>query len=129
MDQTGLKLSDPPASLSASVCHHSLHQSGVLKGGCRAREAGPLSPPAPGAQGAGEGGQGVRRDTLAWCPLCGLTPPRGWKITVPTAQDRASVCSLSQTADGALINQLALLLLERSDSLYPVPQYEARVHR
>lgn len=37
--------------------------------------------------------------------------------------------AVTQTADGPLINQLALLLLERSDSLYPAPQYEARVHR
>lgn len=34
-----------------------------------------------------------------------------------------------QFADGALANQLALLLLERSNSLYQVPQYEAHVHR
>lgn len=37
--------------------------------------------------------------------------------------------SSPQFADGALSNQLALLLLERSDSLYQVPQYEAHVHR
>ncbi|XP_029333759.1 AP-5 complex subunit zeta-1 isoform X2 [Mus caroli] len=41
---------------------------------------------------------------------------------------QAFFSAVTQTADGALINQLALLLLERSDSLYPVPQYEARVH-
>lgn len=34
-----------------------------------------------------------------------------------------------QFADGALTKQLALLLLERSDSLFQVPQYEAHVHR
>ena len=34
-----------------------------------------------------------------------------------------------QFADGALASQLALLLLERSDSLYQVPGYEAGVHR
>ncbi|KAK2117097.1 AP-5 complex subunit zeta-1 [Saguinus oedipus] len=34
-----------------------------------------------------------------------------------------------QVADGALTNQLALLLLGRSDSLYPAPGYAARVHR
>ncbi|KAK2498579.1 hypothetical protein MC885_013020, partial [Smutsia gigantea] len=34
-----------------------------------------------------------------------------------------------QYADGAVANQLALLLLERSDSLYQVPQYDAQVHR
>lgn len=42
---------------------------------------------------------------------------------------QAFFSAVTQTADGPLINQLALLLLERSDSLYPVPQYEARVHR
>ncbi|XP_028611924.1 AP-5 complex subunit zeta-1 isoform X1 [Grammomys surdaster] len=42
---------------------------------------------------------------------------------------QAFFSAVTQTADGVLINQLALLLLERSDSLYPVPQYEARVHR
>ncbi|XP_029389727.1 AP-5 complex subunit zeta-1 isoform X2 [Mus pahari] len=41
---------------------------------------------------------------------------------------QAFFSAVTQTANGALINQLALLLLERSDSLYPVPQYEARVH-
>lgn len=47
-----------------------------------------------------------------------------------------SECGLSlclppdpQVADGTLTNQLALLLLERSDSLYQVAEYEARVHR
>lgn len=40
-----------------------------------------------------------------------------------------SLTSDPQFADKALINQLALLLLERSDSLYQVPGYEARVHR
>lgn len=42
---------------------------------------------------------------------------------------QAFFSAVTQTADGPLINQLALLLLERSDSLYPVPQYEASVHR
>ncbi|XP_014405479.1 PREDICTED: LOW QUALITY PROTEIN: AP-5 complex subunit zeta-1 [Myotis brandtii] len=37
--------------------------------------------------------------------------------------------SRSQFADGALTNQLARLLLERSDSLYQVPGYAARVHQ
>lgn len=37
--------------------------------------------------------------------------------------------AVGQFADGALTNQLARLLLERSDSLYPVPGYEACVHR
>lgn len=35
----------------------------------------------------------------------------------------------SQLTDKALTNQLALLLLERTDSLYQVPGYEASVHR
>ncbi|XP_055454582.1 AP-5 complex subunit zeta-1 [Psammomys obesus] len=42
---------------------------------------------------------------------------------------QAFFSAVTQCADGALINQLALLLLERSDSLFPGPQYEARVHR
>ncbi|XP_058425360.1 AP-5 complex subunit zeta-1 isoform X1 [Diceros bicornis minor] len=37
--------------------------------------------------------------------------------------------AVTQFANGALTNQLVLLLLERSNSLYQVPQYEARVHR
>lgn len=36
--------------------------------------------------------------------------------------------AVTQFADGALTNQLALAILERSDSLYQVPEYEARVH-
>ncbi|XP_058141714.1 AP-5 complex subunit zeta-1 [Dasypus novemcinctus] len=35
----------------------------------------------------------------------------------------------TQFADRALASQLVLLLLERSDSLFPVPGYEAQVHR
>ncbi|KAK2499195.1 hypothetical protein MC885_007088 [Smutsia gigantea] len=37
--------------------------------------------------------------------------------------------AVTKYVDGALANQLALLLLERSDSLYQVPQYDAQVHR
>ncbi|XP_003795491.1 AP-5 complex subunit zeta-1 [Otolemur garnettii] len=37
--------------------------------------------------------------------------------------------AVTQVTSGSLTNQLALLLLERSDSLYQVPQYEACVHR
>ncbi|XP_053411806.1 AP-5 complex subunit zeta-1 isoform X3 [Nycticebus coucang] len=37
--------------------------------------------------------------------------------------------AVTQVTNGSLTNQLALLLLERSDSLYQVPQYEACVHR
>ncbi|KAK1343612.1 hypothetical protein QTO34_016392 [Cnephaeus nilssonii] len=43
---------------------------------------------------------------------------------VPTLL-RAFFSAVTQFADGALTNQLARLLLERSDSLYPVPGYEA----
>ncbi|XP_077879796.1 AP-5 complex subunit zeta-1 isoform X3 [Ictidomys tridecemlineatus] len=42
---------------------------------------------------------------------------------------QAFFSAVIQFADRALTTQLALLLLERSDSLYQVPQYEARVHR
>ncbi|KAL1768594.1 AP-5 complex subunit zeta-1 [Sigmodon hispidus] len=41
---------------------------------------------------------------------------------------QAFFSAVTQFANGALINQLALLLLDRSDSLYQVPQYEAHVH-
>ncbi|XP_008070215.1 AP-5 complex subunit zeta-1, partial [Carlito syrichta] len=37
--------------------------------------------------------------------------------------------AVTQVADGALTNQLVLQLLERSNTLFRVPQYEARVHR
>ncbi|KAM5229193.1 AP-5 complex subunit zeta-1 [Ctenodactylus gundi] len=47
---------------------------------------------------------------------------------VPTLL-RAFFSAVTQVAVGPLTNQLALLLLERSDALYPAPQYEARVHR
>ncbi|KAI5257831.1 Ap-5 Complex Subunit Zeta-1 [Manis pentadactyla] len=47
---------------------------------------------------------------------------------VPTLL-QAFFSAVTEFADGALANQLALLLLERSDSLYQVPQYEAHVHR
>lgn len=46
----------------------------------------------------------------------------GWGLSLCLPPD-------PQFADGVLANQLALLLLERCDSLYQVPQYEARVHR
>lgn len=58
------------------------------------------------------------------------------------SQDRGRVCqetafpgagtesvSCPQFADGTLTSQLALLLLERSDMLYEVPEYQARVHK
>ncbi|KAM9583896.1 AP-5 complex subunit zeta-1 isoform 1-T1 [Trichechus inunguis] len=37
--------------------------------------------------------------------------------------------AVTQVADGALTAQLALVLLERSNFLFQVPQYEAQVHR
>nr|XP_055148185.1 AP-5 complex subunit zeta-1 isoform X2 [Symphalangus syndactylus] len=46
---------------------------------------------------------------------------------VPTLL-QAFFSAVTQVADRALINQLALLLLGRSDSLYPAPGYAARVH-
>ncbi|XP_074137314.1 AP-5 complex subunit zeta-1 isoform X2 [Sminthopsis crassicaudata] len=36
---------------------------------------------------------------------------------------------VTEFADGTLINQLVVLLLERSDSLFDVPQFKAAVHR
>ncbi|XP_048186000.1 AP-5 complex subunit zeta-1 [Perognathus longimembris pacificus] len=42
---------------------------------------------------------------------------------------RAFFSAVTQVADGTLINQLALLILERSDSLYQVAGFKARVHR
>ncbi|XP_076996618.1 AP-5 complex subunit zeta-1 [Tamandua tetradactyla] len=36
---------------------------------------------------------------------------------------------VAQFAEGALADRLVLLLLERSDSLFPVPGYEVQVHR
>lgn len=47
---------------------------------------------------------------------------------VPTLL-QAFFSAVTQFADGALTSQLALLLLERSDSLYAVPGFEAHVHR
>ncbi|XP_023569229.1 AP-5 complex subunit zeta-1 isoform X1 [Octodon degus] len=47
---------------------------------------------------------------------------------VPTLL-QAFFSAATQVADEALTNQLALLVLERSNTLYQVPQYEACVHR
>lgn len=47
---------------------------------------------------------------------------------VPTLL-QAFFSAVTQVTDGALTNQLARLVLERSDTLYQVPQYEACVHR
>ncbi|KAK2502164.1 hypothetical protein MC885_021338 [Smutsia gigantea] len=47
---------------------------------------------------------------------------------VPTLL-QAFLLAVTKYADMALASQLALLVLERSDSLYQVPQYEAHVHR
>lgn len=48
---------------------------------------------------------------------------------VPAGGGTESLVLDPQFADGALANQLALAILDRSDSLYQVPGYEARVHR
>ncbi|XP_025867136.1 AP-5 complex subunit zeta-1 isoform X1 [Vulpes vulpes] len=61
-------------------------------------------------------------------PLASLTRVVQCAEAVPTLL-QAFFSAVTQFADGALSNQLALLLLERSDSLYQVPQYEAHVHR
>uniref|UniRef100_A0A8C3X9U4 Adaptor related protein complex 5 subunit zeta 1 n=1 Tax=Catagonus wagneri TaxID=51154 RepID=A0A8C3X9U4_9CETA len=42
---------------------------------------------------------------------------------------QAFFSAVTQFADGTLISQLALLLLERSDTLFQVPEYQARMHR
>uniref|UniRef100_A0A4X1TQK1 Adaptor related protein complex 5 subunit zeta 1 n=1 Tax=Sus scrofa TaxID=9823 RepID=A0A4X1TQK1_PIG len=42
---------------------------------------------------------------------------------------QAFFAAVTQFADGTLTSQLALLLLERSDMLYEVPEYQARVHK
>ncbi|KAM9056798.1 AP-5 complex subunit zeta-1 isoform 2-T2 [Megaptera novaeangliae] len=61
-------------------------------------------------------------------PLAGCARVVQCAEAVPTLL-RAFFSEVTQIADGALASQLALLLLERSDSLYQVPGYEAGVHR
>ncbi|XP_045432728.1 AP-5 complex subunit zeta-1 isoform X2 [Pipistrellus kuhlii] len=61
-------------------------------------------------------------------PMAGCARVLQCAEAVPTLL-RAFFSAVTQFADGALTNQLARLLLERSDSLYPVPGYEARVHQ
>nr|XP_044603109.1 AP-5 complex subunit zeta-1 [Equus asinus] len=61
-------------------------------------------------------------------PLAGCARVVQCAEAVPTLL-QAFFSAVTQFADGALTTQLALLLLERSDSLFQVPQYEARVHR
>nr|XP_030702461.1 AP-5 complex subunit zeta-1 isoform X3 [Globicephala melas] len=61
-------------------------------------------------------------------PLAGCARVVQCAEAVPTLL-RAFFSAVTQFADGALASQLALLLLERSDSLYQVPGYEAGVHR
>ncbi|XP_036681935.1 AP-5 complex subunit zeta-1 isoform X2 [Balaenoptera musculus] len=61
-------------------------------------------------------------------PLAGCARVVQCAEAVPTLL-RAFFSAVTQIADGALASQLALLLLERSDSLYQVPGYEAGVHR
>ncbi|XP_033282572.2 AP-5 complex subunit zeta-1 isoform X3 [Orcinus orca] len=61
-------------------------------------------------------------------PLAGCARVVQCAEAVPTLL-RAFFSAVTQFADGALASQLALPLLERSDSLYQVPGYEAGVHR
>ncbi|XP_022421146.1 AP-5 complex subunit zeta-1 isoform X3 [Delphinapterus leucas] len=61
-------------------------------------------------------------------PLAGCARVVQCAEAVPTLL-RAFFSAVTQFADGALASQLSLLLLERSDSLYQVPGYEASVHR
>ncbi|XP_054352027.1 AP-5 complex subunit zeta-1 isoform X2 [Pongo pygmaeus] len=60
-------------------------------------------------------------------PMAGCARVVQCAEAVPTLL-QAFFSAVTQVADGALINQLALLLLGRSDSLYPAPGYAARVH-
>ena len=66
-------------------------------------------------------------------PECGCEQPPGQHTQRGPAHGclwpGTQAVSPSQFADGALASQLALLLLERSDSLFPVEGYEADVHR
>ncbi|XP_057384383.1 AP-5 complex subunit zeta-1 isoform X3 [Balaenoptera acutorostrata] len=61
-------------------------------------------------------------------PLAGCARVVQCAEAVPTLL-QAFFSAVTQFADGTLASQLALLLLERSDSLYQVPGYEAGVHR
>ncbi|XP_036170573.1 AP-5 complex subunit zeta-1 isoform X3 [Myotis myotis] len=61
-------------------------------------------------------------------PMAGCARVLQCAEAVPTLL-QAFFSAVTQFADGALTNQLARLLLERSDSLYQVPGYEARVHQ
>ncbi|XP_030788868.1 AP-5 complex subunit zeta-1 isoform X8 [Rhinopithecus roxellana] len=60
-------------------------------------------------------------------PMAGCARVAQCAEAVPTLL-QTFFSAVTQVADGALINQLALLLLGRSDSLYPAPGYAARVH-
>ncbi|XP_062035920.1 AP-5 complex subunit zeta-1 [Lepus europaeus] len=61
-------------------------------------------------------------------PMAGCARVVQCAEAVPTLL-QAFFSVVTQFADGALTSQLALLLLERSDSLYAVPGFEAGVHR
>ncbi|XP_004840463.1 AP-5 complex subunit zeta-1 isoform X1 [Heterocephalus glaber] len=61
-------------------------------------------------------------------PMAGCARVAQCAQAVPTLL-QAFFSTVTQVADGALTNQLALLVLERSDALYHVPQYQAHVHR
>ncbi|XP_054543347.1 AP-5 complex subunit zeta-1 isoform X4 [Pan troglodytes] len=60
-------------------------------------------------------------------PMAGCARVAQCAQAVPTLL-QAFFSAVTQVADGSLINQLALLLLGRSDSLYPAPGYAAGVH-
>ncbi|XP_045140939.1 AP-5 complex subunit zeta-1 isoform X2 [Echinops telfairi] len=61
-------------------------------------------------------------------PLAGCARVFQCAQAVPTLL-HAFFSAVPHVADAALMSQLALALLERSGSLFPVPQYEDRVHR
>ncbi|XP_075383694.1 AP-5 complex subunit zeta-1 isoform X2 [Tenrec ecaudatus] len=61
-------------------------------------------------------------------PLAGCARVLQCAQAVPTLL-HAFFSAVPHVADAALMAQLALALLERSGSLFPVPQYEAQVHR
>ncbi|XP_064152055.1 AP-5 complex subunit zeta-1 isoform X2 [Loxodonta africana] len=56
-------------------------------------------------------------------------PPPALRIRRDSPQKGLQTPSPCQVASGDLSAQLALVLLERSNSLFQVPQYEAQVHR
>ncbi|XP_032460933.1 AP-5 complex subunit zeta-1 isoform X1 [Phocoena sinus] len=85
----------------------------------RAAHTSPSPAPVPPRTGAERSPQGSSQPG----------PERRCSLGVGRSLSLSLSLSLSQFADGALASQLSLLLLERSDSLYQVPGYEAGVHR